>query len=92
MLFGEGGFITKTFAYLQHVLTSAFDLIKPCCFENLNERERKGERAAAAWRTRGGGKANARRRRGGQREDGAIAVYLSARSSTSKRSSAANNA
>ncbi len=27
MLFGNGGFITKTFAYLQHVLTAAFDLI-----------------------------------------------------------------
>ncbi len=27
MLFGEGGFITKTFAYLQHVLTAALDLI-----------------------------------------------------------------
>ncbi len=27
MLFGEGGFITKTFAYLQHVLTTTLDLI-----------------------------------------------------------------
>ncbi len=40
-------------------------------FENLNERERKGERAAAAWRTRGGCGGG-----GGQCEDGAIAVYL----------------
>jgi hypothetical protein len=46
-------------------------------FENLNKRERKGERAAAARRTRGG-----------QREDGAIAVYLAARSTS--KSSAAN--
>ncbi len=27
MLFGEGRFITKTFVYLQHVLTTAFDVI-----------------------------------------------------------------
>ncbi len=27
MLFGKGGFIRKTFAYLLHVLTTAFDLI-----------------------------------------------------------------
>jgi hypothetical protein len=27
MLFGEGGFVTKTFAYLRHVLTAALDLI-----------------------------------------------------------------
>jgi hypothetical protein len=59
--------------------------------------ECKGQRAAAARRrTRGGCKANARRRQGErvaaaalrQGEDGAIAVYLSARSTS--KSSAAN--
>jgi hypothetical protein len=63
----------------------------PCWFENLNEREdakanaqrlrAEGERASAASQTRAGGKARAR----GQGEDGAIAVYLSA-PSTSKSS------
>ncbi len=52
----------------------------PCWFENLNERERKGERAAAAWRTRGGGVVNARR----QRQEGErAAAAVSARTARS---------
>jgi hypothetical protein len=52
-------------------------------FEKLNKGECKGERAAAASAAAAARKIGAG---GGQGEDGAIAVYLSARSSTSKSS------